>query len=105
MTTIKQHIPDFVSGVDPQTAVFVGRESLLAIPWVKQWSDDPEFHIYSLAPDRPMLMAEYDGGLRWHVIGFIKATPRELRALALPEWRAVYKPEASAQAIAPEGGA
>jgi hypothetical protein len=39
------------------------------------------------------------------VIGFIKATPRELRALALPEWRAVYKTDAPAQALAPEGGA
>jgi hypothetical protein len=105
VTTIRQHIPAFVDGVDPQTAVFVDREGLLEIPWVKAWAGDPGFHRYSLAQHRPMLMAEFEEGLRWHVIGFIKATPSELRALALPEWGAVYKPEAPAQALAPEGGA
>lgn len=65
-------------------SAFSTKEELLAFPWCAQWSEDPGFHRYSIAhrPSYRMLMAEYDQGLRWNVIGYIEGEGR----LDLPTW-------------------
>lgn len=41
---IRRHRPGFVEVDEPATeTTFETAEQLFAIPWVKQWSDDPEF--------------------------------------------------------------
>jgi hypothetical protein len=87
--TIKQHIPNFVDGAEPYTDAFLSCAGLLELHWVAQWAKDPGFHRYSLNENR--LMCERNEGREWWVIGIIKATPGELRALALPVWKPIYE--------------
>lgn len=103
---IKQHIPNFVDGVDPEHADFSTLEELLAIPFVHQWTrhpvrDEPDkgFHRFSISPrgNNPdsdwkradgytdaLLMCERKAGFEWWVVGYI--TPLEdAMKLGLPE--------------------
>ena len=90
MASIKQHIPNFVSGVDPETVEFQTLDELLDISFVKIWKDK-NFYQYSVSEDRwgTILMAEYNSGIKWWVVGNIKGTTRE--ELGLPEWKPVYE--------------
>ena len=81
MTTVKQHIPGFVTGVDPAEAQFDTLEDLLAVPFVRQWSD-ARLERFSIADDASyadLLMAEMKDGKFW-VVGFIDkgAAPPQL---------------------------
>jgi hypothetical protein len=70
------------------------QQELRALPWVKEATEDPGFHRLSVsgsgrvrAPwDRDVglvvLMAEYDGGKRWHVLGGLEAPD----IYGLPSW-------------------
>lgn len=83
MTSIRQHIPNFVSGVDPETVEFKSLEELLAIPWVAQWAertDGKDFHRFSQSDN--MLMAEYVEGYNWLVVGYLS------EPVDLPMWEA-----------------
>ena len=44
MGTIKQHIPNFMSGFDPATKNFETLEELLNIDFEKRWGGDDDFH-------------------------------------------------------------
>lgn len=79
---ITRYFPNFCSGFDDPAieAEFKDAESLLAIDWVKRWSNDPNFLRYSIssysAPDFVYLMAEFRKGWfgkrSWHVVGYVK---------------------------------
>lgn len=78
MSYIVRHIPAYVSGGDPEGGYnFDSLEELLAIPFVKEWSKDNEFHKFSLTEwywgKRPFrqLMAELNYGFKWYVVGTI----------------------------------
>jgi len=82
MNEIKRHVPSFVD-VDKayKRKSFETREELLNIEWVKKWTDKSEgFYRFSLAGKD--LMAEFDKGKIWHVVGTIKYQ----RGLGFPKW-------------------
>ena len=80
MGKIRQHIPNFCSGLDSQEIEFNNLAELMAIPWVKQWTDDKNFFRFSIS-DEHRLMAETHSGRKWWVIGFLTDCQ-----LNLPEW-------------------
>ncbi len=84
-STIKQHIPNFVSGIASVTWHFQGRDELLNIDFVKRWTGE-DFHQFSVADyyDCLLLMAELDGGNKWYVVGYIRGITKD--DLGLPEW-------------------
>ncbi len=50
---------------------------LLEVDWVKTWSLDDDFHQYSLnqlSPGNSALVAEYNEGRRWWVVGYMDVT-------------------------------
>jgi hypothetical protein len=88
----KQHVPNFVEGVNPVEFDFATQEELLEHPQVKAWSQDDytgrgPFFRYSLCfygQQEFLLMVEYSDGKDWRVIGYIDgATPGPL---TLPRW-------------------
>ena len=70
MASIKQYIPNFISGVDPETVEFNTLSELLDISFVKIHKDK-DFYQYSVSEDRwgTILMAEYNSGIKWWVVG------------------------------------
>ena len=83
---IKENIPGFVDGASPRQADFNTKEELLELDFVKSWSRGKGFHRFSLTDygaGFKLLMAEFDGGKRWYVVGFIY--PGET-TLDFPEW-------------------
>lgn len=86
---ITQHIPGFVqTDAAPDTAEYTSTETLMAAPFVKRWATvKPRFHRFSLSRDhmpRPYLMAEFDEGREWWVVGFMDGDLPDM-----PEWVAV----------------
>ena len=65
--TIKQYIPNFVSGIESQTAEFNTVEELREIPFVKSHIET-EGH-YRLSISRNLLMNELNEGYVWFVVG------------------------------------
>lgn len=94
MNKIKQHIPNWVDGYEPEITEFNTLDELLAIPWVKKWTTIPEFYRFSassdqsadrfLVPEMTHLMAELKQGREWWVVGLMKHNVPEL-----PEWKPV----------------
>jgi len=83
---IKQHRPGCVDMDDePITESFSTTKELLNIPFVKSFGSNPGFHQYSIADpvDDPSLMAEYNKGQKWWVIGHLKNIDT---ILDLPNW-------------------
>jgi hypothetical protein len=81
-----QHVPNYID-CDPYTAEVATLEELLALEWVSFWKESPndgeEFHKYSQSKvdDGCYLMAEYNKGKSWWVVGYID------EQLDLPEWK------------------
>jgi hypothetical protein len=75
MNNIRQHIPAFVSGVNAETASFETIADLLKVPFVAQWTGEPEFRQFSISArdylDDWVLMAELNGGAQWWVVGYL----------------------------------
>ena len=75
---IKQHRPNYFSGFDTEIVKFDTVDELKEIGFVKNFSDnlDGKFHQYSLSEyyteDTHLLMAEYNKGKTWWVVGYIK---------------------------------
>lgn len=72
----RQHIPDFVSGFEPQVATFANRAELDAIPCVAANIAAPGFYRLSVSHNprgHDLLMAEFDDGRRWYVVGYVDA--------------------------------
>jgi hypothetical protein len=86
--TITQHRPAYFSGFENEVVRFETLDDLLAIGFVANFRQDMEtpFHRFSLADGR-MLMAEYDEGHVWWVVGFIS----DASGLDLPVWAAKEK--------------
>lgn len=100
-STIRQYRPAFVTGFKNATVPFKSLSELLEIDFVKNFKHDlfddeskidPLFHQFSISvgeerDDYP-LMAEYDNGYSWYVVGFINCLDlvREL-----PVWKPKYK--------------
>lgn len=86
--TFKQHIPGFISGLDPVSFHFDCLDELLQNEIVHRWTVDPAFYRFSLSHG-DTLMAEMDGGAKWWVVGFVK--DGDTAGLNLPVWTAPVK--------------
>lgn len=87
MNKITQHIPGFCDGFEARVSEFSELVELIAVPWVAHWEKSPGgFHRWSVsrAGESTCLMAEYDGGKKWWVVGYL-AEPVD----GLPEWRPI----------------
>lgn len=84
MIKIRRHVPNFVQVDDDFQWEYEVRsmDDLRALPWVKEWTDDPFFYRLSLSDEH--LMAETYQGAKWWVLGSL-ISGRE--SLNLPEWR------------------
>lgn len=80
---IAQYRPAYFSGFENETVAFETREQLLAIPWVASFALDPTFHQFSISDDIGMMVAEYDEGREWWVVGKF----RDAANVPLPRWR------------------
>lgn len=105
---IKRHIPNYVSGIEPQTVEFNSLSELLNIPFVLDFrmdafgkdAENPYFKQYSISPyvkhmkqelgsdEILLLMAEFDTDEKWTVshwvIGYISKDEHD--DLKLPIW-------------------
>ena len=79
---IRQHIPNSCDFGDPEIAHFDGTADLLAVPWVKQFKDAGMGRFYRFSLEGHRLMAEYNQGRKWWVIGTLKL----LDNVDLPQW-------------------
>ena len=72
MATIRQHIPNFVSGIGPVSFNFETIDELMSIEFVKQWKSN-EFFQFSIAPsgDDYHLMCELKNGTKCYVVGYL----------------------------------
>ncbi len=69
---IRQYRPAFFEGFENEAVQFDTLSGLLQIPWVANFADAQDFHQFSLSDNA--LMAEYRGGRKWRVCGFLKNT-------------------------------
>lgn len=89
---IRQHIPGFVTGVEPDEADVETLAELLALPWVKQYETrvfKASFHRWSAAFNSGAdyhLMAEYNGGTAWWVVAYMEGGDP-----GLPKWQAMER--------------
>jgi len=91
MPIIKQYRPGFFTGFENAEKEFNSLEELLALDFVDNFKKlpantnrelDPHFHQFSISSmsdklnvDFPnVLLAEYDGGKTWWVVGYINET-------------------------------
>ncbi len=90
MNRIKRYYPNFCEGFPDEEATFGGVGELLAVDFVKSWSQHEGFHRYSqyAYAGQTKLLAEFDGGARWHVVGMLDAP---LPDGELPHWKAPEK--------------
>ena len=84
MNHIRKHIPNFIDTDRlPDENDFETTDQLLNIPWVKEWEspfDGRPFYRWSKSDNH--LIAEYDNGKFWWVIGFIRNPDN----IELPKW-------------------
>jgi hypothetical protein len=88
MFRIKQHIPNFASGIEPDVLDFSTKDELLKIWFVESYSKDPDFSSFALSDyveGVVLLMAIYDKGKRWRVIGYI--TGENIYSLDFKKWK------------------
>ena len=84
MPRILQHYPNFVSGHESLEATYSNLDQLLSVDWVDHFSkdlhgnDDSGFYRYSRSEKCDfakesyyLLMAEYQEGTKWWVIGYV----------------------------------
>lgn len=85
MNEITQYRPNYFSGFENETVSFSSTEELLEIPFIQNFKHG-KFSSFSKSDNR--LMAEYDDGYEWWVVGMIKSP----ELVDLPEWKAKYRP-------------
>jgi len=90
MNKIKQYRPNLVTTTeDNQMVEFETTQELLNIDFVKKFSNRNNFYRYSLDIDNYFnqysLMAEYNDGRDWWVVGFID-NPQDID---LPKWKPI----------------
>jgi len=70
---------------------FEDLDELLSMDWIKERKTLDNFYRFSLSKMNNsknytgLLMAEYNEGKKWHVVGYLKDL------VDLPEWKAVYE--------------
>lgn len=87
MAILEQHIPSFCEGFEPKIGDFKNLQELLEIDFVKDWSKKKDFYRYSLSSAN--LMAEFNKGNKWYVIGYLRNYGIDLSNL--PRWEAKRK--------------
>jgi hypothetical protein len=83
--TLKQYIPGFAGGWQPEVATVVTLADLDRIPWVHMWREHPEgFYRFSVSRlnGKPALMAETAFGLKAWTVGVF-----DLPIKGLPDWQ------------------
>lgn len=106
--TLIEHVPSFVSGYDPKEFEFNSLDELFKLNTLKKFMDDLWFHKFSVQKEctsfdeiefhyfpkfRYTLMAEYNNGYKWWVVGYI-VTEGESEVLdKLPKWVAKKEPQ------------
>ena len=87
---IKQHRPAYFTGFVDVVVEFSTREELFQIDFVKSFSSQKNFSRFSLSENygRHVLMAEFDDGYSWWVVGYIDQPPDEI---GLHIWEPKYK--------------
>lgn len=82
---IRQHVPNFVDIPPAPEEEFNSPEELLAIPWVVNFKglrgDKFDKFVKSKHRDSYLLMATYENGKHWWVVGYLDGEPN-----FLPEW-------------------
>lgn len=78
---IKQRIPGFIEGVEPQEAEVESLDQLLGLPWIQRWTSDKTFEKLMWAPDG-FLMAILKDKSFW-VIAYMESND-----FGLPVWKA-----------------
>ena len=97
-STIKQYRPAFFTGFENENNQFESVFELINIKWVDnfiRWPNgdlDPKFHQFSISVSDDhndvILMAEYNEGYSWFVVGYIDKIDH---VRDLPEWKPKYK--------------
>ena len=88
---VRQHIPNFFSGFEPQEAEVDSLEELQALEFIQRWTIEPSFYRFSIErnyhPETQthLLMAEMDQGKKWWVVAYLSGAADRLEHL--PEWR------------------
>lgn len=79
-----QHAPSY-STCEKERHHFLNLEQLLSIPFVKWYSDQPDFDRYliSIDEDEVSLMAQTDNGEGWWVVCDIEGDRKEIESLDL----------------------
>jgi hypothetical protein len=85
MIHFRQHVPNFISDVEPFEFSAKDTAELLAHSWTKNWSMKKDFERFSVS-DKKFLMAEFkpfiDGDpCFWVLLGYLSGDIPEL-----PEW-------------------
>lgn len=76
MIRLQQHLPGFIAAGTAQIVDCLTWEDLLCVSWVENFMapfDGRPFHRFSLSPDND-LVAEYDRGTFWWVVGRFHTT-------------------------------
>jgi hypothetical protein len=92
---LHQHVPGWAEKT-PWTADGESIDDILKTPWVQlyrksahgpfvRWSLSPSQPCSDGSQSRPLLMAEYDEGRRWTVVGYLEHDQHVI--IELPEWK------------------
>ena len=68
---VRQHIPNFVDGVEPGKAMVESLADLDQVQWIRSWRYYGDFYRFSQTPDG-CLMAEFQSGAEYWVIGYLE---------------------------------
>lgn len=71
-----QHLPNFVSGFEPERGIISDGGTVEDVPFIARWKKQPEFGRFSIIPadryeTRDTLMAEMKNG-KWWVVAFLR---------------------------------
>lgn len=82
-----QHLANY-SSCEKEENHFLNLEQLLSIPFVKWYSDQSNFHKFSLCIDEDecSLMAETNQGKDWWVVCDIVGSKKDIKNLKLPKF-------------------
>jgi hypothetical protein len=88
---ITEHIPAYaLEFAEPEIVEFSNTQELLSIEFVKGHLRQEGFYRFSIrersSRHRVPLLAEYNGGEKWLVIGFMDG---DLSVIDLPEWKSI----------------
>lgn len=91
MYKIKQHIPSYVSGFEPEVSSFSSLKELLTIPWIKKYKEVKNKAFCEFCYDDSFLMVIYNRGLNWWVVGRF-LDPINFEEFGLTSWNGgMYK--------------